>query len=195
MDCALLAVIARYIYMTMRDALRACIKALRSQLADFYQAALIAADMDAHELSVRLLAGNITTMLAYRFKAYTLRAARDLSENISFVIIGATTSARLPTGPQSNTLESTSRAFLPVRYASRSRSSPFLPRCRFSTLRVRLFFLRPTSRSHLSAARSFRFRCKQVAPCRPCARRWSPVAAFSLADVAVLSRARSRSQS
>ena len=35
--------------------------------------------MDAHELNVRTLAGDTTVALAYRFKCYSQRAARDFS--------------------------------------------------------------------------------------------------------------------
>ena len=51
-------------------------------LSELYRAALIAADLDAHELNVRTLAGDTTAVVAYRFKCYSLRAARDIGEMV-----------------------------------------------------------------------------------------------------------------
>ena len=164
---ALLAIIARDGQITLRDALHACITALRSPLADFYHSALIAADINAHEMSVRSLAGTTTTVLAYRFKAYTVRVARDLGE----MVIARHDERAFANKTPLSTLESTTRASLCVRYASRLRSCAPRPLCRTFTPHFRLPFSRPTCRLHLLAGRTFRPRRKQVALCRPRPRR------------------------
>ena len=64
LDRALLAAITSEGYITLRDSLRARIAAVRPALCELYTAALIAADMDAHELKVRLLAGNTTAVIS-----------------------------------------------------------------------------------------------------------------------------------
>ena len=64
LDRALLAVIAGESHITMRDSLRARIADVDQPLSELCTAALIPADMDAHELNVRSLAGSCA-MLRY----------------------------------------------------------------------------------------------------------------------------------
>ena len=64
----------------MGAALLARVSAVGQQLRAFYSNALIASDVDATELHLRPLAGETTIVLAFRFKCYSQRAARDLSD-------------------------------------------------------------------------------------------------------------------
>ena len=192
MECALLAAIARDGQITLRDALRASITALRSPLADFYQAALIAADMDAHEMSVISLAGNTTTVLVYRFKAYTLRLARDLGEMViarhderAFANRPAVKYTRVNNPSFSPCAVSVPLAQLPAStslphlHATLSTSLP-PPDLSFATLGRAHFSSSSKAGGPLQASPSSFGGSSQLSP---------------FADVAVLSRARSRSQS
>ena len=61
----------------MRESLLTRIASIEPLLGELYLAALIAADVDAHELNVRTLASDTTVVLAYSFKCYSQRAARN----------------------------------------------------------------------------------------------------------------------
>ena len=63
----------------MRAALLARVSAVGQPLGALYSNALIASDVDATELHLRPLAGETTIVVAFRFKCYSKRAARDLS--------------------------------------------------------------------------------------------------------------------
>ena len=80
LDRACLAWLAGEGFSSMRATLLARIAAINQPLAALYSAALIASDADATELNVRTLAGDTAVVLAYRFKCYTQRAARDLGD-------------------------------------------------------------------------------------------------------------------
>ena len=82
LDRAYLEVVAGEGFITLRDSLYARITAVGAPLSELYSASLIAADMDAHELNVRTLTGDTTAVIAYRFKCYSLRAARDIGEMV-----------------------------------------------------------------------------------------------------------------
>ena len=62
----------------MRAALLARVSAVGQPLGALYSKALIASGVDATELHLRQLAGETT--IAFRFKFYSQRAARDLSD-------------------------------------------------------------------------------------------------------------------
>ena len=64
----------------MRAVLLARVSAVGQPLGVLYSNALIASDVDATELHLRPLAGETTIVLAVRFKCYSQRAARDLSD-------------------------------------------------------------------------------------------------------------------
>lgn len=49
-------------------------------LNKLYKAALIAADVDAHELIVRTLVGDTTTVITYHLTCFLLRAGCNISE-------------------------------------------------------------------------------------------------------------------
>ena len=68
-------------FLTLRNSVYARIAAVSSQLSEFYKAPLIAAELDAHEVNVRTLAGETTAVIAYHFKCYSLRAAREIGED------------------------------------------------------------------------------------------------------------------
>lgn len=74
---ALLAAIAGEGHIKQQDSLRTRIATDRTPLSELHTAELIAADINAHELNVRSLAADTTAVIAYRFKCYPLRAARD----------------------------------------------------------------------------------------------------------------------
>ena len=64
----------------MRAALLARVGAVGQLLGALYSNALIDFDIDATELHMRPLAGETIVVLAFRFKCYSQRAARDLSD-------------------------------------------------------------------------------------------------------------------
>ena len=64
----------------MRPALLARVSAVGQPLRALYSNAPIASDVDATELHLRPLAGETAIVLAFRFKCYSQRAARDLSD-------------------------------------------------------------------------------------------------------------------
>ena len=68
LDRAILHFIASEGFSTMRESLQARIASISAPLGELFLATLIAADVDAHELNVRTLAGDTTVVLAYRFK-------------------------------------------------------------------------------------------------------------------------------
>ena len=78
-DRAFLAFLASEGFSSMRAALLARVSAVGQPLGALYSNALIASDLDATELHLRPLAGETTIVLAFRFKYYSQRAARDLS--------------------------------------------------------------------------------------------------------------------
>ena len=80
LDRACLAWLAGDGFFSMRATLLARIAAINQPLAALYSNALITSDADATELNVRTRAGDTTVVLAYRFKYYTQRAARDLGD-------------------------------------------------------------------------------------------------------------------
>ena len=82
LDRAYLAVVAGEGFITLRDSLYARLTAVGPPLSKLYRASLIATDMDAHKLNVRTLAGDIIAVIAYRFKCYSLRVARDIGEMV-----------------------------------------------------------------------------------------------------------------
>ena len=77
-DRAVLAILASF--SSMRAALLARVSAVGQPLRALYSNAFIASDVDATELHLRPLAGETTIVLAFRFKCYSQRAARDLSD-------------------------------------------------------------------------------------------------------------------
>ena len=79
-DRAFLALVASEEFGTMRESQQTRIVAIGGPLKQLYFLALIAADVNAHELNVRRLAGETMIVIAYRFKAYSLRAGRDFSD-------------------------------------------------------------------------------------------------------------------
>ena len=79
-DRAFWALLASEGFSSMRDALLARVSAVGQPLRALYSNALIASDVDATELHLRPLAGETTIVLAFRFKCYSQRAARDLSD-------------------------------------------------------------------------------------------------------------------
>ena len=79
-DRVFLAFLASEGFNTLRESLQARITALDPPLEALSSNALIASNVDAHELNVRSLAGYTTVVLAYRFKVYSQRAAKDLSD-------------------------------------------------------------------------------------------------------------------
>ena len=80
MDRAFLACLSSEGFSSMRAALLARVSAVGQPLGALYSNALIATDVDATELHLRPLAGKTTIVLAFRFKCYSQRAARDLSD-------------------------------------------------------------------------------------------------------------------
>ena len=74
-DRAFLAFLAREGFNTLRESLQARFTAIGLSLEALYSNALIAADVDGHELNVRSVAGNTTVVPAYRFKVYLQQAA------------------------------------------------------------------------------------------------------------------------
>ena len=64
----------------MRAARLARVSAVGQPLGALYSNALIASDVDATDLYLRPLADETTVVLAFRFKSYSQRAARDLSD-------------------------------------------------------------------------------------------------------------------
>ena len=79
-DRAFFAFLASEGFNTLRESLQARITAIGQPLGALYSNALIAADVDAHELNVRSLASDSTVVLAYRVKVYSQRAAKDLRD-------------------------------------------------------------------------------------------------------------------
>ena len=79
-DCAFLALLASEGFSSMRAGLLARISAVGQLQGALFSNGLIASDVDATELHLRPLAGNTIVVLAFRFKCYSQRAARDLSD-------------------------------------------------------------------------------------------------------------------
>ena len=79
-DRAFLAFVASEGFNALRESLQARITAFGPPLGALYSNALIAADVDAHELNLRSLDGGTIIVLAYRFKVYSQRAAKDFSD-------------------------------------------------------------------------------------------------------------------
>ena len=79
-DRAILAHPASVSFSSMRAALLARVSVVDQPLSALDSNALIASDVDATELHLRPLAGEKTIVLAFRFKCYSQRAARDLSD-------------------------------------------------------------------------------------------------------------------
>ena len=79
-DRAFLALLASEGYSSMRAAFLARVSDVNQPLRALYSNALIASDIDATELHLRPLAGETTIVLVFRFKCYSQRAARDLSD-------------------------------------------------------------------------------------------------------------------
>ena len=79
-DRAFLAFLASEGFSSMRAALLVRVSAFGQPLGALYRNALIASDVDATELHLRPLAGETTIVLAFRFKCYSQRAARDMSD-------------------------------------------------------------------------------------------------------------------
>ena len=61
----------------MRDYLHTCLNAVGSPFGQVLRAALLATNMDAHELNMRMLAGHKADSIAYRSKVFSMRAAGD----------------------------------------------------------------------------------------------------------------------
>lgn len=80
LDCTGFAVVAGKGFVTLHNSMYARIVAVGPPLSEINIAALIAANLQAHELNVRTLAGDITAVIAYRSKCYSLRAARNIGE-------------------------------------------------------------------------------------------------------------------
>ena len=80
MDRAFLAFLASEGFSSMLAALLARVSAVGQPLGALYRNALIASDVDATELHLRPRAGETTIVLAFRFKCYSQRAERDLSD-------------------------------------------------------------------------------------------------------------------
>ena len=80
LDRAFLAFLASEGHRSMRAALLARINSVVMPLKALYYNALIASEVDAIELTYCTLAGDTAFVLAYRFKVYSQRAARDLSD-------------------------------------------------------------------------------------------------------------------
>ena len=81
-DRAFLAFLANEGCNTLRESLQTRITAIGPPFGALYSNALIAGDVDAHELNLRSLDGDTTIVLAYRFKVYSQRAAKNLSDVI-----------------------------------------------------------------------------------------------------------------
>ena len=64
----------------MRAALRARVSAVGQPLEALYSNAFIDSDVEGTKFHLLLLAGEITIVLVFRFKCYSQRAARDLSD-------------------------------------------------------------------------------------------------------------------
>ena len=79
-DRAFLAFVASEGFNTLRESLQARITAIGPPLGALYSNELIAADVNAHELNFCSLDGDTIIVLAYRFKVYSQRAAKDLSD-------------------------------------------------------------------------------------------------------------------
>ena len=77
---AFLALLASEGFNSMRAALLARVNDVNQPLRALYSNALIASDFDATELHLRPLAGETTIVLVCRFKCYSQRASRDLSD-------------------------------------------------------------------------------------------------------------------
>ena len=80
LDRAFLAFLAIEGHSSMRAALLARINAVDMPLGALYYNALIAPEVEAIELTHRTHACDKALVLAYRFKVYSQRAARDLSD-------------------------------------------------------------------------------------------------------------------
>ena len=78
-DRAFLALLASERFRSLRAALLARVSTVGQPLGALSSNALIASDVDAIELHLRPLACNTTVVLAFCFKCYSQRAARDLS--------------------------------------------------------------------------------------------------------------------
>ena len=79
-DRAFLALLASKGFSSMRAVLLARVSAVGQLLEALYSNALIASDVDATELHLSQLTGETTIVLAFRFKCYLQRSARDLSD-------------------------------------------------------------------------------------------------------------------
>ena len=79
-DRAFLTFLGSVGFSSMRASLLARVSAVGQPLGALYSNALIASDVDATELHLRPLAGETTIVLAFTFKCYSQRAARDLSD-------------------------------------------------------------------------------------------------------------------
>ena len=80
LDLVFVADVAAASHATLHDYLRSRLKVFGPQIGELYAAALIVCDADAQELTTSMLAGDTSTSLAYRFKAYSLHAARDIAD-------------------------------------------------------------------------------------------------------------------
>ena len=79
-DRAVLALLASESFSSLRVALLARVGDVNQPLRALYSNALIASDVNATELHLRPLAGETTIVLAFCFKCYSQRAARDPSD-------------------------------------------------------------------------------------------------------------------
>ena len=137
-DRAFLALLASEGFSSMLAALLARVSAVGQPLGALYSNALIASDVDAIELHLHPLAGDTPVVLAFRFKCYSQRAARDLSdmlllhyEDHHFAGLPAAQSGAPATSPSQH-LRCAFRSFAPRQAArfptSAQRSPPLCPR-------------------------------------------------------------------